>query len=152
MQAYEDALELPPTDGRVLSDADRALARRLYQLRLELGLTQTEIGAMVGVSLQQWQKYERGLNRISPARLKSLCDATGLQIDDMFDKAEDDITPSEDGRQDRWTIDALRLFRDFTPEVRTRVLVIVRAIADIVSNRPLPKKPGPKRKQPQEMA
>ena len=50
--------------GRV-KDVDRFVGERLRSKRLMLGLSQQTLGEAVGVAIQQIQKYERGINRIS---------------------------------------------------------------------------------------
>ena len=45
-----------PTDVRV--------GRLLRERRLERGISQERLGALLGVTYQQIQKYERGTNRI----------------------------------------------------------------------------------------
>src|SRR5215472_10591909 len=48
---------------------DTEVAKRVRALRLQRGLSQTELGEVLGVTFQQVQKYERGTNRISAGRL-----------------------------------------------------------------------------------
>ena len=48
---------------------DIHVGARLRSRRKALGITQDELGRALGVSFQQIQKYERGSNRISSARL-----------------------------------------------------------------------------------
>ncbi|WP_152047925.1 helix-turn-helix domain-containing protein [Aureimonas psammosilenae] len=48
---------------------DVHVGNRLRLLRLQKGMTQEELGSLVGVSYQQIQKYETGSNRISASRL-----------------------------------------------------------------------------------
>lgn len=48
---------------------ERKIGERLRRRRIELGLTQEQVGRIVGVSYQQIQKFERGANRVSAARL-----------------------------------------------------------------------------------
>jgi transcriptional regulator with XRE-family HTH domain len=48
---------------------DAEVAKRVRALRLQRGLTQTELSDALGVTFQQVQKYERGANRISAGRL-----------------------------------------------------------------------------------
>jgi transcriptional regulator with XRE-family HTH domain len=43
-----------------------------------LGLSQTEMGEQIGVTFQQVQKYEKGVNRIGASRLLQIC--TVLQV------------------------------------------------------------------------
>jgi len=48
---------------------DAEIGRRIRALRLERGLSQTDLGNLLGVTFQQIQKYERGANRIGSSRL-----------------------------------------------------------------------------------
>lgn len=51
---------------------DQAFGRRLRDLRKSRRISQTDLGRALGISFQQVQKYEKGVNRISLARaLKS---------------------------------------------------------------------------------
>lgn len=48
---------------------DEFVGERLKQIRKKHKLSQTALGKLVGVSFQQIQKYERGLNRIPASKL-----------------------------------------------------------------------------------
>ena len=54
---------------------DAEVGRRIRARRLECGLSQTELARAIAVSFQQIQKYEKGVNRISAARLQQIGDA-----------------------------------------------------------------------------
>ncbi len=56
---------------------DVELGQRLRALRLTKGLSQQELGEPIGISFQQIQKYERGVNRISVNRLFQLAAQLG---------------------------------------------------------------------------
>jgi transcriptional regulator with XRE-family HTH domain len=53
------------------------VGHRVRRRRLRLGISQKELGAAVGVSFQQVQKYKSGANRIGASRLQQI--ATVLQ-------------------------------------------------------------------------
>jgi transcriptional regulator with XRE-family HTH domain len=55
--------------------------------RLQVALSQTELGARVGVTFQQIQKYEKGANRIGASRLQQIADALRVPIPTLFDGA-----------------------------------------------------------------
>jgi PAS domain S-box-containing protein len=55
-----------------------------------LGMSQTELGAALGVTFQQIQKYERGVNRVSAGTLQKLAATLGVPISYFFD-----ATPAE---------------------------------------------------------
>lgn len=52
-----------------LNPVDQHVGRRMMERRLALGFTQQTLAVAMGVSFQQLQKYEKGLNRISASRL-----------------------------------------------------------------------------------
>lgn len=58
--------------ARQVTTGDLAIAQRIRTLRQKENLPQNEAARMLGISFQQWQKYELGRNRISAARLISI--------------------------------------------------------------------------------
>ena len=44
------------------------------------------LGKELGVSFQQIQKYERGVNRVSAARLYNICKALNVSLSSMFER------------------------------------------------------------------
>ncbi len=58
------------------------LGRRLHTLRRERNLTQMKIGDIMGVTFQQVQKYERGLNTMNAIRIYQI--AIGLNISPLY--------------------------------------------------------------------
>ncbi|WP_375634564.1 MULTISPECIES: helix-turn-helix domain-containing protein [unclassified Bartonella] len=44
---------------------DILIGKRIRHRRISMGLSQKELGSHLGVSFQQIQKYEKGLNRVS---------------------------------------------------------------------------------------
>ena len=78
---------IPPNS--VVSDDLKTLERRIglkiRQRRLELGLTQQDLADKLGLSYQQVQKYETGLNRISAGRLSLVAKILLTPLDYFFD-------------------------------------------------------------------
>jgi transcriptional regulator with XRE-family HTH domain len=68
---------------------DKHIGARMRESRLALGMTQESLGELVGVTFQQVQKYEKGANRVSAARLFEICKALNVTLASMF---EDDPT------------------------------------------------------------
>lgn len=65
--------------GRTTSNPlDRRAGSLIRSRRIELGLTQTDLAQLCGVTFQQIQKYERGANRVSYSRLVQI--ARALQV------------------------------------------------------------------------
>ncbi|WP_019646171.1 helix-turn-helix domain-containing protein [Novispirillum itersonii] len=57
---------------------DLEVGKRIRLRRILLGLTQQQLAAKIGVSFQQVQKYERGLNRVSASRMVPIAAALGV--------------------------------------------------------------------------
>ena len=63
---------------KTTNDLDQRVGERLRSRRLKMGLSQTELGAAVGVTFQQVQKYEKGANRISASRMVQFAEKLGV--------------------------------------------------------------------------
>ncbi len=71
--------------GRGIGPVDVHVGARLRQRRTLLGMTQTNLSDALGVSYQQMQKYERGMNRIGSSRLFDLSRILDVPIQFFFD-------------------------------------------------------------------
>src|ERR1700761_2295032 len=63
---------------------DVALGERIRRRRRELGFSQSALGARLGITFQQVQKYENGANRVSATMLMKLSDALALSVSDLL--------------------------------------------------------------------
>jgi len=59
---------------------DVEIARRVRALRLQRGISQTELGNVLDVTFQQVQKYETGTNRISAGRLQQIAEVLDVPV------------------------------------------------------------------------
>ena len=64
---------------------DQHVGGQLRLRRAQSGMTQTELGAKVGLSFQAVQKYETGENRISASRLYQLARILEVPMSYFFD-------------------------------------------------------------------
>ena len=64
---------------------DAGVGLRVRSRRLERHLSQTELANLIGVTFQQVQKYERGVNRIGAGRLQRISEALEVPIMFFFD-------------------------------------------------------------------
>ncbi len=62
------------------SEIDRHIGQRLRLQRVNLGMSQEALGERVNLTFQQIQKYEKGTNRISAARLFEFADILNVDI------------------------------------------------------------------------
>jgi transcriptional regulator with XRE-family HTH domain len=105
--------------------------------RMMLGWSQRQLAERTGLTFQQIQKYENGVNRIDPACLVALSGALGVPPAWFFSDlaampVEPDLVPMPPGDQTRRQI--LTLARAFNRiadnAMRERVVTLVEAMAD----------------------
>ena len=63
---------------------DTALGARIRNRRKALGLSQSALGAALGLTFQQVQKYERGKNRVSFSKLVGTAHALNCTVSDLI--------------------------------------------------------------------
>ncbi len=68
------------SENKIPSGIDRIVGQRLRWRRRELKLTQEQLGEKLGLTFQQVQKYEKGVNRISAGRLFEMAGALTVPI------------------------------------------------------------------------
>ncbi|GAA5108665.1 helix-turn-helix transcriptional regulator [Bartonella jaculi] len=59
---------------------DISIGKKIRLQRTMLGMSQKQLGNQLGVTFQQIQKYEKGLNRIGAGRLKEIADILNVPI------------------------------------------------------------------------
>src|SRR3954462_11597694 len=72
------------TRARRAAAGDGEVGRRVRARRLEHRLSQTELAERIGVTFQQVQKYEKGVNRIGAGRLQRISEALEVPISFFF--------------------------------------------------------------------
>ncbi len=80
---------------------DVHVGERVRLRRKLLGMTQTDLGDAIGLTFQQVQKYERGVNRISASRLCELSRVLDVPINYFFEDMPPEvaaISPAPKGR------------------------------------------------------
>lgn len=71
---------------------DAHVGRKLKELRLMRGKTQTEVAEGLGISFQQVQKYELGRNRVSASKLFEMSRILNVDPSYFFDGLADGTT------------------------------------------------------------
>lgn len=72
----------------VPKDKSVYIGQRLRELRSSCGFSQSELAEKTGVSFQQIQKYEKGINRISADRLYDIAKILNVKIADFFESLD----------------------------------------------------------------
>ena len=68
---------------------DVHVGSRVRLQRMLLGVSQERLGERLGLTFQQIQKYEKGVNRIGASRLFDLAQVLGVPIQFFYDDAPD---------------------------------------------------------------
>ena len=79
---------------RAVTAIDAYIGARMRDRRADLGLSQAALAQKLGLSFQQVQKYESGVNRVSAARLFEICKALKVPLASMFERDPTAYTPS----------------------------------------------------------
>ncbi len=128
-----------PKGGRP-HEVDLHVGHRLRLRRTLLGLSQSALAHRVGLTFQQIQKYERGINRIGASRLAEFAATLGVPPGWFFEEMPGARRPSaaalrrdaprSQGIDGRETLELVRLFnRVKDRRVRERILALLRAVA-----------------------
>jgi transcriptional regulator with XRE-family HTH domain len=67
---------------------DVEVGHRIRIERLSRGLSQTALANQLGVTFQQVQKYEKGVNRVGAGRLTKIAEVLGVPVSTFFSGKE----------------------------------------------------------------
>lgn len=76
------------SESKSPSGIDRVVGQRLRWRRRELKLTQEQLGEKLGLTFQQVQKYEKGINRISAGRLFEVAEVLTVPVSYFYEGVE----------------------------------------------------------------
>jgi transcriptional regulator with XRE-family HTH domain len=116
---------------------DKYAGARLRMRRLQLGLSQDKLAGKLGLSFQQVQKYENGINRMGSSRLHEVADILQVPVTFFFDGAPGQGKASSKGPSPAFvtdylaTSDGLSLTKAF---MRIKSAKLRRAIVHLVEN------------------
>lgn len=109
---------------------DIHIGGRIRLRRMLMGLSQSELGQVLGLSFQQVQKYERGANRVSASTLFRLASRLDVPIAFFFDGLPDGPKPvasalHEDDCIQRESLEMLRNYRILPPHLRRQLSALL---------------------------
>ena len=144
-EALVDEGDDPERGSRRANPMDVHVGSRVRLRRMLLGMSQEKLGEHLGLTFQQVQKYEKGVNRIGASRLFELARVMGVPVQYFFDDAP--ASQSADARASGFaerigdgyvveflaTREGLELNKAFSrisdPKVRKAVTELVKALA-----------------------
>jgi transcriptional regulator with XRE-family HTH domain len=117
---------------------DLEIAKKVRALRLQRGMSQTELGGVLEVTFQQVQKYETGSNRISAGRLQQIAEVLDVPaayfyagLDDGEAQRTIPAEPEVDLLQSAHAVRLVRAYSRITDRrTRLKLLKLAECIAD----------------------
>lgn len=116
---------------------DEVVGARIRALRMSHGLSQSGLADLVGITFQQIQKYETGVNRVSASRLWDIARAMRVPVSYFFEgieaAAEAGSRRVRDGKPHLADDEALAFARSFVrlPRVqRQAMMVLVESLSE----------------------
>lgn len=73
------------SNSRRANPVDKHVGERVRMRRMLLGMSQERLGEQLGLTFQQVQKYEKGVNRIGASRLFDLAQVLGVPIQYFYE-------------------------------------------------------------------
>jgi transcriptional regulator with XRE-family HTH domain len=123
------------TGQRSATPADKALGIKVRQARNLAGMSQAELGDRLGVTFQQIQKYEKGVNRVGGTRLVELAKALEKPVSFFLEEAT--YKPNSKGEKiaqfvaSREGTQICELLADMHHEIRAEILGICRSLSRV---------------------
>ena len=104
------------------------LGRKLRMRRLSLGLTQSKVADAINVTFQQIQKYEKGTNGVSCARLMQISQFLKVPITYFYEEYRDykNITTEKDTSEDLNYSFLTKTFASLSKEEKDKILQILK--------------------------
>jgi transcriptional regulator with XRE-family HTH domain len=134
------ALPLPKKQANSI---DAQVGNRVRLRRMLVGMSQEKLGEMLGLTFQQVQKYEKGVNRIGAGRLYRVGQILGVPVSYFYEDVMEQGAETAPVANDRATPSAveflsssegmqltLAFMRIREPKVRRRVIDLVKSLAD----------------------
>jgi transcriptional regulator with XRE-family HTH domain len=119
---------------RIREPQDAEIGKRVRTLRMQRGLSQTTLADALGLTFQQVQKYEKGVNRISSGRLMRIAEILKTPIGFFFEGLEKNQkgSPGVDFGLYQ-TADTIRLMRAYSAikdrGIRLKLLLLTEQIS-----------------------
>ncbi len=116
---------------------DIHVGKKLRARRTVLGMSQEAIGEAVGITFQQVQKYERGLNRIGSSRLYEFSCLLGVNVSHFFEglqKSLSEVATEESVSEHLNNKEILTLVRAYSgikaPSLQKKMLSLLKTMAE----------------------
>ena len=112
--------------------ADIELGKRVKARRIKQNMSQQDLAAVLGISFQQVQKYEKGTNRLNANRLMLVASALKARPEDLYQS--DDVLPDVSSLIDVTNKATLRMLQAYSrikdQATQRQMVALIEKIAD----------------------
>lgn len=111
---------------RSATSMDKIVGRNVRSSRLAKGLSQSDLADKLGITFQQIQKYEKGVNRVGSGRLFEIAAILGVPVTSFFDEANVPSPAKTSRSASRSDPLSMRLVEAFAklPDSRSRLALV----------------------------
>lgn len=108
---------------------EEKIGKKLREIRIMRGLSQSKLGEMLQakVTLQQIQKYEKGLNRVSASRLFEIARLLHVSVYYFFEE-EEDLPETSIPRKS--LISLIKSLESMSPDEKRKFISLAKAVAN----------------------
>ena len=112
---------------RTAGPVDKSIGSRIRARRLALGMSQEALAAEIGITFQQVQKYEKGMNRVAAATLVDIARALDAPVTLLLPAIE--TSPATSLIEEPGLADLIPLLKRLNPNGRHVLSNLARALA-----------------------
>jgi len=121
-------------NNSVCNPIDIYVGSRLKFRRMEIALSQNVLGKKTGITFQQIQKYEKGINRISASRLYDFSKILRVPVSYFFDgfngNSKDVLHDTKKDFNDKEIFNLIKAFSKIKdPVVRKSVIALAKSLS-----------------------
>lgn len=113
---------------------DAMVGVRIRMFRINRGMSQALLAERIGVTFQQLQKYERGVNRVGASRLSQIASVLGVSVGELFESVGPGSSDLNSAARLLAEPGALRVLKAYarttSPRLRLCIAKLVESIAD----------------------
>jgi transcriptional regulator with XRE-family HTH domain len=122
----------------MLKDFAKNVGEKIKKYRLAAHMSQMALAEKIGISYQQLQKYEKGINNISLYRLRQICESLKVPISTFLEgreaeKIAEDINQYGLGKEERVLLDLFRRIEN--KNIRRGLFLELKGIVDEIKNK-----------------
>ena len=122
----------------MVKDYRKTIGEIIKKYRLAANLSQMSLAEKIGISYQQLQKYEKGINNISLYRFKQISESLKIPISHLLEGMETEKIAEEFSeyglnKEERTLLELFR--RIDNKDIRRGLLIELKGIAEIVKKK-----------------